>query len=104
LNPVFLLRLAFDFVSAGLLLFALSYWWLGNGAHELAGTAFFVLLIVHNVFNRRFYGISAKAARGGGLINASVTLGLLGAMTVLLVTSVLISKVPSRMWWEMEAA
>ena len=92
MNSVFLLRLAFDFVAAGLLLFGLSYWWLGNTAHELAGTAMFLLLVVHNVFNRRFYGTIARARREArGLVNIAVTLALLIAMVVLLITSVLIS-------------
>jgi hypothetical protein len=82
----------FDFIAAGLLLFGLSYWWLGNIAHELAGTAMFLLVIVHNVFNRRWYGTIPKARREArGLFNIALTLLLLVAMLALLVTSVLIS-------------
>lgn len=92
LNPIFLMRLVFDLVAAGLLLFAFSYWWLGNVAHELAGTAMFLLVIVHNVFNRRWYGTFAKTRRETrGLLNIVVTILLLVAMLALLVTSVLIS-------------
>jgi hypothetical protein len=86
------MRLAFDLVAAGLLLFAFSYWWLGNVAHELAGTAMFLLVIVHNVFNRRWYGTVPKARREvRGLFNIVVTILLFVAMLALLVTSVLIS-------------
>lgn len=92
MSPVFLSRLAFDFTAAGLLLFGLSYWWLGNIAHELAGTAMFLLIIVHNVFNRRWWGTIPKARREArGRFNIAVTLVLLVAMLALLVTSVLIS-------------
>jgi len=92
LNPIFLMRLVFDLVAVGLLLFAFSYWWLGNVAHELAGTAMFLLVIVHNVFNRRWYGTLAKTRRERrGLLNIVVTILLLVAMLALLVTSVLIS-------------
>lgn len=92
MNPIFLMRLVFDLVAAGLLLFAFSYWWLGNVAHELAGTAMFLLVIVHNVFNRRWYGTFAKTRRETrGLLNIVVTILLLVAMLALLVTSVLIS-------------
>lgn len=92
LNPIFLMRLVFDLVAAGLLLFAFSYWWLGNVAHELAGTAMFLLVIVHNVFNRRWYGTVPKARREvRGLFNIVVTILLFVAMLALLVTSVLIS-------------
>jgi hypothetical protein len=74
------------------LLFGFSYWWLGNVAHELAGTAMFLLVIAHNVFNRRWYGTIPKARREErGLFNIAVTLLLIVAMLALLVTSVLIS-------------
>lgn len=92
MRPAFLTRLVFDVVAAGLLLFSLSYWWLGNIAHELAGTAMFLLVIVHNVFNRRWYGTVPEARREArGLLNIAVTFLLLVAMLALLITSVLIS-------------
>ena len=92
MSPVFLTRLAFDFVAASLLLFGLSYWWLGNVAHEVAGTAMFVLVILHNGFNRRWYGTIAKGQREPrGLFHVAITFVLLVAMLALLVTSVLIS-------------
>lgn len=92
MTPVFLSRLVFDLGAAGLLLFGFSYWWLGNVAHELAGTAMFVLVIVHNGFNRRWYGTVPKARREArALFNIAVTFLLILAMLALLVTSVLIS-------------
>jgi hypothetical protein len=92
LSPIFVTRLVFDLIAAGLLLFTLSYWWLGNVAHELAGTAMFLLLIVHNVFNRRWYGTIPKARREPrGMFNIAVTFLLMLAMLALLITSVLIS-------------
>lgn len=92
MSLVFLFRLIFDFIAAGLLLFGMSYWWLGNTAHELAGCAMFLLVIMHNIFNRRWYGAITKARpEARGWFNIAVTLLLLVAMLVLLVTSVLIS-------------
>ncbi|EJK83066.1 DUF4405 domain-containing protein [Rhizobium sp. AP16] len=92
MSSVFLLRLAFDVIAAGLLLIGLSYWWLGNTVHEIVGTAMFLLVIVHNVFNRRWYGTIHRGGREArGLINIVITALLLVAMLVLLVTSVLIS-------------
>lgn len=92
MNRLFLSRLVFDAVAAGLLLFGFSYWWLGNVAHELAGTAMFLLLIAHNVFNRRWYGSISRTRRDPrGLFNIAVTLALATAMLALLVTSILIS-------------
>jgi hypothetical protein len=92
MNPSFLLRLLLDSLAASLLMFGLSYWWLGNSAHELAGTAMFLLIILHNVFNRRWWGRVPKARREArGLFNIGATLLLLVGMLALLVTSVLIS-------------
>ncbi|WP_449415817.1 DUF4405 domain-containing protein [Ochrobactrum teleogrylli] len=92
MSPFFLTRLFFDLIAAGLTLFAFSYWWLGNVAHELAGTGMFLLVIVHNVFNRRWYGtIPRTRHQARGLFNIAVTFLLMLAMLALLVTSVLIS-------------
>ncbi|WP_028465419.1 DUF4405 domain-containing protein [Nisaea denitrificans] len=85
-------RLLFDLVTAALLLFCFSYWWLGNAAHELAGTAMFLLVITHNVLNRRWYGTISRARRQPrGLVNILATAALLATMLVLLGSSVLIS-------------
>lgn len=93
MNHLFLLRLALDFIAAGLLLAALAYWWLDNAAHELIGTGMFLLLVVHNLFNRRWYGTLGKTRREArGLITVAANLSLLAAMVVLLVTSVMISR------------
>lgn len=53
MSPFFVIRLLLDFTAAGLLLAALAYWWLDNTSHELIGTGMFILLLSHNVFNRR---------------------------------------------------
>lgn len=92
MSSMFLMRLTFDLIAAGLLLLGLAYWWLGNTVHEVVGTGMFLLVIVHNVFNRRWYGRIPKEKRHGrGLFNIGITLVLLIAMLTLLVTSVLIS-------------
>lgn len=93
MTPAFYSRLVLDLVAAGLLLFGFSYWWLGNVSHELAGTTLFLLVIAHNVFNRRWYGTLRMVKRDArGLFNVVATLLLLVAMSALLATSVLISK------------
>ena len=56
---------------------------------EIVGTALFLLLISHNIFNRRWYGMITRAWRNPRLaVNRTITLSLLAAMLVLLVTSV----------------
>lgn len=92
MNRLFLSRLWLDGLAAGLLLLGLAYWWLGNLVHEIAGTVMFLLLIAHNLFNRRWWGgISRTRREARSLFNIGVTLALLIVMLALLVTSVLIS-------------
>ena len=93
MTPIFLLRLVLDLVAVSLLVAAMAYSWLENVAHEVAGTAMFLLLVLHNVFNRRWYGTLANrrpAARG--IITRTVNISLLFTMLSLLVTSVVISQ------------
>ncbi|RYG09287.1 MAG: hypothetical protein EON96_18575, partial [Caulobacteraceae bacterium] len=87
MKPIFKLRLALDLAAFGLLLFGLAYWWLGNAAHEWAGTGMFALVITHNVFNRRWYGTVGRQAREArGRVNVAVTFALILVMSALLVT------------------
>jgi hypothetical protein len=87
------MRLAFDFIAAGLLLVALAYYWLDNTVHEIVGTGMFLLIIVHNVFNRRWYKTIPKSRHEArGLVNSSTILLLAASMLVLLVTSLMISR------------
>ncbi|WP_082537294.1 MULTISPECIES: DUF4405 domain-containing protein [unclassified Aureimonas] len=76
-----------------MLLLSLAYWWLGNIAHELFGTALFALLVWHVVTNRRWFANLAHGRYDGRRV-AKLVLHLLLVinMAVLLVTSVVISK------------
>lgn len=87
------LRLTLDLLTLGLLLSGLAYWWLDNRSHEAIGMAMFGLVIVHNLFNRRWHG----AVRKGRCdvrrrVNTAVILLLALAMLGLLATSVMISR------------
>ena len=93
MKPFFLVRLVLDFVAAGLLLAALAYNLMGNLVHEIIGTAMLVLLLGHNLFNRRWYGTVLKGRpEPRQLITKGVNLSLLVSMLALLVTSVIISQ------------
>ncbi|NTH47539.1 DUF4405 domain-containing protein [Agrobacterium rhizogenes] len=93
MKPLFLLRLFFDFVAVGLLLAALAYNWLGNVGHEIIGTGLFLLLISHNIFNRRWYGTITRNWRAPrGIVTKLINLALLITMMTLLATSVIISQ------------
>jgi hypothetical protein len=93
MNGILRLRLLLDFISVGLLIACLAYWWLDNLAHEIFGTALFALVIVHNVFNRRFYGSVGRGRRDFvRLFNIAIVASLAVAMLIMLVTSLLISR------------
>jgi len=92
-SPLFLIRLVLDFTAAGLLLLALAYWWRDNTSHELIGTGMFILLVSHNVFNRRWWGRLPKAAHGRqSLVTIVSNISIALAISALLVTSVMISR------------
>lgn len=93
MRPSLIVRLVFDCLTASLLLVAYAYDWLGNVAHEVVGTTLFMLLIAHNVFNRRWYGALSKPTKSVRVILGKMTtIALLASMLGLLATSVIISQ------------
>ena len=93
MKPHFLFRLALDLLAVGLLLTAMAYFAFDNATHEIVGTAMFLLLITHNIFNRRWYGTITKGRHdASGLITKALNLSLLLAMLTLLATSLIISQ------------
>lgn len=87
------IRVLLDALAVGLFVAGLAYWWLDNLSHEVIGTAFFALVIAHNVFNRRWYG-AVKRGRYDPprMLNIIVIAGMAVSMLILLATSVLISR------------
>lgn len=86
-------RLGLDGLAAGLLFVGLAYHWLDNLSHEVVGTAFFALVVLHAVFNRRWYGALLRVwPTGRALVSTVLNLTLLGAALVLLATSLAISR------------
>jgi hypothetical protein len=93
MKPIFLFRLVLDLLAVSLLLAALAYYAFDNATHEVAGTAMFLLLIVHNIFNRRWYGAITKGRREArSLTTKAINLSLLIAILILLATSLVISQ------------
>lgn len=92
-KKTFLFRLALDLIAVGLVLVALAYYWLDNLTHEWIGTVIFLLVLVHNLFNRRWWATFAKARSDPlHVADRALTLSLLVSMLALLVTSVMISQ------------
>src|SRR6218665_476545 len=93
MNPIFLLRLGLDFLALGLFLAAMAYWWMDNRSHELIGTGLIALLLLHNIFNRRWYaGLPQARRKAKPLVTIALNLTLLATMVALLTTSILISR------------
>ncbi|SFB34385.1 protein of unknown function [Rhizobium sp. NFR07] len=93
MNVIFRVRLLLDLIAVGLIIACLAYWWLDNLTHELFGTALFALVIAHNIFNRRWYGgLKRRKLDATRIVNLSAITGLAVVMTIMLVTSVLISR------------
>ncbi len=92
MNTPLLTRLGIVLAAAVLMLLALPYYWQDNVFHEVAGTAMLVLLVAHNVFNRRWYaGLGHRPLDARSVINRAVVLCLATVMLTLLVTSVMVS-------------
>lgn len=90
---VFRIRLLLDLLAVALIIACLAYWWLDNLSHELFGTALFALVIVHNVFNRRWYGgVTKRRMDATRIVNLVTIFCLAIGMTVMLVTSLLVSR------------
>ncbi|MFK0161208.1 DUF4405 domain-containing protein [Rhizobium sp. NPDC090279] len=93
MNRVFLLRLAIDVTATSLLLLALAYYWLGNTVHELAGTGLFLLIAIHNVFNRHWWAAFSQTPRQTKAVTYIIlNMVLIAAVVTLFVTSVMISR------------
>lgn len=88
-----LVRLAFDLTAATLLVAGLAYWAMGNMVHELLGAGLFLLVLVHNGINRRWYGRLGHTARQPrGRVMLALNLALAAAMLALLGSSVIVSR------------
>ncbi|KNY33195.1 MULTISPECIES: DUF4405 domain-containing protein [unclassified Agrobacterium] len=93
MNGVLRFRLILDLIAVGLIVACLAYWWLDNLSHELFGTVLFTLVIVHNVFNRRWYGgVTKRKLDVTRIINLITIVSLAIAMTIMFLTSLLISR------------
>lgn len=92
MNRTLALRLAMDLTALALFFLALAYYWLDNAAHEIMGTAMFVLLVAHNTLNRRWYRGLPRRQEPRRTMDKVLVLCLLAAMGTLLVTSVMISQ------------
>ncbi|MGG3916024.1 DUF4405 domain-containing protein [Rossellomorea vietnamensis] len=84
------IRLAIDLTMTILMLVAMAYRITGNTIHEVVGVFLFVLFIVHNILNRRWYKAIAKGKYNVRRI-LSIMVNLLFLMSIV---TIIISSLP----------
>ncbi|GGB26984.1 DUF4405 domain-containing protein [Allosediminivita pacifica] len=86
-------RLWLALLTLALLVFCFAYWWLGNLAHEIAGTVMLLALSRH-ILNNRFWWRQLRAGRWTAERAVTTALTLLVALDVLVLlgTSLAISQ------------
>jgi hypothetical protein len=87
------LRLLLDLALAFLLLSAYAYRITGDTAHEWIGVSVFVLFVIHNILNRKWYkNIFLGKYNGRRIIMTTINLLLAFAMVTLIITGLLHSR------------
>ncbi|MBM7694316.1 hypothetical protein JOC77_003777 [Peribacillus deserti] len=93
MNQNMLIRLVIDLSMTVCMLVVMAYYITGNAIHELAGVILFLLFITHNIFNRRWYKTIFKGKHYvRRLLSIAVNLLFLASMTVVMISSVPISR------------
>ena len=81
-------RMILDISMAVLLPMLMAYSLIGEMFHEVVGTAIFVLFIIHNILNRKWY----RSIRSRNIFQVCLNLFLLVFMILQPVTGILLSK------------
>jgi len=88
-----LFKMIIDFVMTILMLAEMAYRFTGNIFHEIAGVSLFVLFIVHNILNRRWYKTIFRGKMNvRRILNIAVNILLLVMMLVLMISAMPISR------------
>ena len=93
MNRKMLIKLVIDFVMTILMLVEMAYTFTGNIVHELVGISLFILFIIHNILNRRWYQTIFRGKMNvRRILNITINLLLLVIMIVLIISAVPISR------------
>jgi len=88
-----LIKLVIDVVMTALMLVEMAYKFTGNMVHELVGISLFVLFIIHNILNRRWYQtIFSGKMNVRRILNITVNILRLVMMVVLMMSAMPISR------------
>jgi hypothetical protein len=92
LNPNMFIKLVIDLIMTVSMLVAMAYHITGNMIHELVGVFLFVLFMVHNILNRRWYKTVFRGKyKVQQILSIAVNLLFLLTITVALISAVPIS-------------
>ncbi|KRE38149.1 DUF4405 domain-containing protein [Paenibacillus sp. Soil522] len=93
MNPNMFIKLIIDLIMTESMLVAMAYHITGNMIHELVGVFLFVLFIVHNILNRRWYKTIFRGKyKVQQILSIAVNLLFLITIAVALISSVPISR------------
>jgi glucan phosphoethanolaminetransferase (alkaline phosphatase superfamily) len=93
LNTKTLCKLIIDLVMTVLILVAMACRFTGNTIHELLGVSLFILFVIHNILNWRWFKTLLKGRYNVlRVLHTAVNLLLLAAMLVLIVSGVMLSR------------
>ncbi|MDQ0886478.1 hypothetical protein QFZ81_001566 [Paenibacillus sp. V4I9] len=93
MNPNMFIKLVIDLIMTVSMLVAMAYHITGNMIHELVGVFLFVLFMVHNILNRRWYKTIFRGKyKVQQIISIAVNLLFLLTIAVALISSVPISR------------
>lgn len=93
MNPNMFIKLVIDLMMTVSMLVAMAYHITGNMIHELVGVFLFVLFMVHNILNRRWYKTIFKGKyKVQQILSIAVNLLFLLTIAVALISAVPISR------------
>lgn len=94
LNRNIAIRLAVDLTMTILMLVAMAYRITGNTIHEVVGGFLFLLFVIHNILNRRWYKAIAKGKYNvRRILSITVNFLFLMSMVTIMISSLPISSV-----------
>ncbi|WP_233426204.1 DUF4405 domain-containing protein [Paenibacillus massiliensis] len=88
-----LVRLSIDLVMTILMVVEMAYHFTGNMFHEIFGVSIFILFIIHNILNRKWYQSIFKGKMNiRRVLTITINLLLLVTMAVLIISAIPISR------------
>lgn len=90
MNRKMLIKLIIDLIMTVLMLVEMAYNFTGNKFHELSGSSLFILFIIHNILNRRWY-ITIFKGKMNVRRTLNITVNILFLITML---AVMLSAIP----------